>query len=111
MIPNKISKQIVSVLKSRNTVPVGSFGRDSKLENYKDLDFLTTNSLSDMLNYAKRKWDIKIIKNGKQYISFKIDDKYQVDIWHTTKENFLKDYIKRYLPKHKVINLYRKHIL
>jgi hypothetical protein len=104
MIDNKDIKLIIK--KVPYLLPVGSYARDSHELKYKDGDFITLSDLDFIVDELKKYFDVEILKDGQLYKSLLVNNK-TVDIWKTTEKNFYQDYLIRYLPKHKVINLYK----
>ena len=104
MISNYEAKKIVSVFGKAGAIVTGSYGRSSHENEYKDLDFITLKSLNDIYKAISNKFDkIEVLKNGNKYMSLVLDDKYNIDIWHTTKSDFYKTYMLRTLSKEKII--------
>jgi hypothetical protein len=110
MIPNYVAKDIVRDFRNFAVV-VGGYARDSHKDSYKDLDFLSMDRLGSLLHKIGRNYKYKVLKQGEKYISLELDDKYLIDIWKTNKQNFAKDYLLRYLPKHQVINLHKQKVI
>lgn len=75
---------------------VGSFKRkDTKIN---DLDFVTKRDLNDVLEDVKKYYDIKVVKHGKKYLQFKMDDLI-FDVWKAEPEDFKHMIIMRSLDK------------
>lgn len=106
-IDNKTAKNLVKIMASYGAIVVGSYARDSHMTKYKDLDFLTLIPLNKLRSKLLNNPIFKLVKSGEHYNSYTATGKYKIDIWLTTKKNFARDYILRYLPKHKVINLHK----
>ena len=101
---NKTAHNLVSIFSKIKCIPVGSYGRSSHDPLYKDLDFVTLESLSKIKIVVERLFqDMKIVRSGEKYLSLLINNKYKVDIWKTTKEEFYKTYMTRILDKKKLI--------
>ncbi len=105
-ISNKEIKNILKILPQ--TVPAGSYGRNSNLDFYKDLDLITILPINDIIEIIKQKYKVKIIRKGLKLASIKLDNLFQVDIWSTDIENFWETYMRRYFPKHKIISINKK---
>ena len=103
-INNKEAHRLVSIFSKAGCIVTGSYGRSSHENEYKDIDFVTLKSLNDVYNTILNKFDkIEVLKNGNKYMSLILDEKYNIDIWHTSKSDFYKTYMTRTLNKEKLI--------
>lgn len=101
---NKEAKKLVSQFLKLKCIPVGAYGRSSHDSTYNDLDFLTFRSLTELYDDIYKLYDhIEVFRNGNKYMQVVLNEKYTIDIWHTTKEDFYRDYLMRTLTKEKVI--------
>jgi hypothetical protein len=101
LISNQNAKKIVSYMGKLGFIPVGSYGRNSHIMAYNDLDFLFIGNVIPL-----RKLDIKkFIANGKNYVSYLDSNGFEINIWRVDKKDFYKTYLSRILPKYKVIYL------
>jgi len=101
---NKTAHHLVSIFTKLKCIPVGSYGRNSHEPHYKDLDFVTSESLAKIRILVDKLFtNVKIVRNGKKYLSLLINHKYKVDIWKTNDDDFYKTYMTRILPKKKLI--------
>lgn len=79
-------------------IPVGSVIRGKK--NIKDMDFITTKKLNDVLQYFSDNFDIAINKHGNKFIDFtlKLNHPIGINIWKTTKKEYPFAYFARAYP-------------
>ena len=103
-INNKEAHKLVSIFGKAGCIVTGSYARSSHENEYKDLDFVTLKQLNNVYNEIYGKFDkIEVLKNGNKYMSLLLNSKYNVDIWYTSKSDFYKTYMSRYLTKEKLI--------
>ena len=110
-LTNKEAKKLASYLGKIGCIPVGSYGRNSHLGEktndkvYGDFDVLTFKPLTEIYKKISEKFEkIETIVNGSKFMSLKLDDKYQVDVWHVeTKEKFWETYSRHVIEKNKLI--------
>jgi len=108
MINNKAAKQYVSKLGKIGLIPVGSYGRSSHEESYKDLDFLSFKDLSEVYDYIFLNYKVKeVMKSGNKFIQVKLQNDNIIDVWKTSKDTFYEDYLSRILTKEKMIYIYK----
>lgn len=105
LISNIQAQKIVGIMESHDCVVVGSYGRNEKLQTYRDIDFLSFKPLIDLQvelsKYFKDK--ISFIRMGPKYMKYTINNKYHVDVWKTSTQTFKQDLYRRITPKHKII--------
>lgn len=103
-IDNKTAHKLSSFFGKIGCIPVGSYGRSSHDESYGDFDVLTFKPLSTVYDAIKDKYDsIEIISYGPKFMSLLLDNKIQVDVWKTEKDNFWESYGRHTIQKDKLI--------
>lgn len=103
-ISNDEAKKLVKIFAKYKCLPVGSYGRSSNEESYKDLDFITFEPLNQIYKLISNDFDsIENVKLGNKYMNITLNNKYHIDLWYTTKKDFWKIYMTRTIESGKLI--------